>query len=462
MLQDLTKPTADLENDPDGKNEEIRQRRRTSKASSVRSNLVNSALLSAIGLSTSFFVIRQIGASEKGVYSFLLLFSTFLMPMLAFGVNTGSLYLISCNAYRIRDTLFSCFLFGVLHGCLTAGIVLILWSLNLLGRIGNELSLSIILPVMLTLPMKGSVSAMEAALMGDGQFRFINFRSMIDSIVTSLLMWSLVILLDLRLQGIIAIMVAVAILNVSILTYSCWNLYHPLLRIDYNFLRDAFRYGVKSMLGFFSKRANLRLDHVIIGFVGSPGMLGIYSVASMIAEMLWKVENSVGVVFFKKIAETKDSMQRSELLSRVIRMSMLLSSTIALPLIFVCHLLIPWGFGAEFKAVTPLLIVLLPGTILGGAFRTINRFFGATGNLWLMSLGELVALVFAVMFYWPLIQLFGLMGAAVASTLVYGFGAIASLHLLGKHYDGSTRVLLKDFSLLRDVKWVISQLRRQN
>jgi O-antigen/teichoic acid export membrane protein len=433
---------------------------RPSNAVSVRGNFINSGLLSIIGLVTGFFVTRQIGAVDRGVYAFLMLFSTFLMPLLGLGVSTGFLYLISSKDFKIRDTLVSCCIFGTMHGWLTASIILALWFFELLGRTGNELSAAVLLPVIFSLPLRGTISAMEVALMADSQFTLVNSLLLLEAIITSVSMWTIVIFLDTGLQGIVLLMLIIPIVILAIGVLNCWRLYRPFVQIDFLFLRSATKYGIKSMLGFFSKRANLRLDQVILGFVASPAILGVYSVATMISEVAWKVENAIGSVFFNKIAETKDSAQKNKLLYRVIRLVTLTLIAISLPLIVLCHFLVPWALGTEFSEVTPILMILLPGTIVGSAFRILNRFFVATGSPWLMSLSETSAMTFALILYWPLIQLFGLMGAASASTVVYIIGTIASLYLLRKHYNASTTDLLSRGSTVEDLKWAYFQLRR--
>ena len=204
----------------------------------------------------------------------------------------------------------------------------------------------------------------------------------------------------------------------------------------------------------------MRLDHVFLGFLAPAATLGVYSVATMIGELLWKIEAAIGPVFFNRIAATKDSRERNELLGRILRVVLFSLIGISIPVLIVSHFVIKWGLGPDFADATPVLALLLPGIVFGSAFRILNKFFGATGKPWLITLSQLTALAFALVAYWVMIQSFGIFGAAISSTVVYSIATIAALRLFGKNYDGSVTDLLSGFSPARDVAWVISQFKR--
>lgn len=58
--------------------------------------------------------------------------------------------------------------------------------------------------------------------------------------------------------------------------------------------RDQFVFGGKSGVVYAAGYLNLRIDSLVVAFVLGPAALGIYSVATATAEMLWKVSNAVG------------------------------------------------------------------------------------------------------------------------------------------------------------------------
>ena len=193
---------------PDADKPVKKKRRNNSSASNVVHNFATSGILKVIQIVTAFCVTRQIGASDKGVYAFLLLFSAFLLPLLSFGVNSGSRYLISSKSFTIRDTVFSCLSFGLIQGLFTAAITMTLWSFDMLGETGKDLSLLIVLPVAAAIPMRGIVLAAEQALIADSQFKFVNKATLFDSAVNAVLLWTLVIFLDMGLQGVVIAILA--------------------------------------------------------------------------------------------------------------------------------------------------------------------------------------------------------------------------------------------------------------
>jgi Membrane protein involved in the export of O-antigen and teichoic acid len=203
-------------------------------------------------------------------------------------------------------------------------------------------------------------------------------------------------------------------------------------------IQKAFGYGWKNEMSNFLQFLNYRLSYFFVLYYLGLKQVGIFSVGVAIAESIWIICRSISMVQYSKLINIDDE----ELSIRITKKSAGISLTASVIAVFVL-LIVPsdlykFVFGAEFKQVKPLLIVMSPG-ILSMAFSNLHaHFFAARNFLNILIVKSLIGLITTVSLSFIFIAKWGIMGASVIMSVTY---LVPSIYILIVFY--------KDFVLKR-------------
>jgi len=182
--------------------------------------------------------------------------------------------------------------------------------------------------------------------------------------------------------------------------------------------RRVASYGLRAQIGGVMTQLNLRLDFVILSLLAGPAVLGVYAVASKLAELVKIFGMALTYVLYPRFA--KDSLAKAVAdVRRMIPKAALLTAGAAAPLWIGCGFIIPAFYGAAFdSAITPARIILI-GLTLEGVAGLITAFLYGVGRPGLNSCAMGAGLVATVVLDLLLIPSFEATGAAVASGVAY-------------------------------------------
>jgi len=185
-------------------------------------------------------------------------------------------------------------------------------------------------------------------------------------------------------------------------------------------LSSAVSYGWRAQFGNLVNILNYRLDHLIIGVLAGPGMVGVYSVATKAAEAFKFLPGSFRYVIEPLLASMKGEDARE--MAGTWTMRLFLGNLLFIAIAFIIGpLLIPLVFGEWAVAATGPFKILLLGLLAAGANGAISGYNLAIGRPELNAypmLGGLAVTVIADILFIPI---WGVTGAAWASTLSYSF-----------------------------------------
>lgn len=167
-------------------------------------------------------------------------------------------------------------------------------------------------------------------------------------------------------------------------------------------------------------------DILVLSFFVSPTEIGIYFAATRIAQIVGFVRFAASAgtanVFSKLSAQGKTDELKS--LSRAtIRISFWLS-VIACACIAIAGPLLLKLFGAGFIVGYPVLLVLMAGLLVQAAFSSAEDLLNMTGHQGMTASSYFGALVVNLVLNLALIPYFGLIGAAIATSISIGFRVI--------------------------------------
>ncbi|RKT79772.1 O-antigen/teichoic acid export membrane protein [Terracoccus luteus] len=188
--------------------------------------------------------------------------------------------------------------------------------------------------------------------------------------------------------------------------------------------RTLVRVGAPSLVLTGGLALAFRLDRILLGVIVGPVAVSVYSLAGSFAEMPRFVPASFGQVAYAEAANDRGRTPVRPHLVRAYRWSLPAVALAAVAGLLFVHAVDPVYLGA----VVPLLLLLV-GELLLVPFDVVMRMVLGGGRVGLSAVVGAGALVASAGVYWVAITVGGMLGAAVASLLVYAGVSAACLLL---------------------------------
>ena len=182
--------------------------------------------------------------------------------------------------------------------------------------------------------------------------------------------------------------------------------------------REVGAYGARAQLGNLLWLVNLRLDFLVLAAIAGPAALGIYAVATKVAEVMRLPATAINYVLYPRFArQTSSEAARGlrRLLPRAGTLTLALAPAVATAGAFGIPLLYGYAFR---QAVLPMLILLVGLTVEGLAAVCSAYLWGVRrpgANSWGMGLGVVATVALDL----ALVPHYGAVGAAIASSTAY-------------------------------------------
>jgi O-antigen/teichoic acid export membrane protein len=182
--------------------------------------------------------------------------------------------------------------------------------------------------------------------------------------------------------------------------------------------RDIAIYGTRAELNSVALLLNARLDFIIVTYLVGPAALGIYAVASRVAELLRVPSLAINYVLFPAYARL-GGREAAAQARAAIRRTWWVPAVLAVPIAVAAPVAIPLAYGHAFRAaVIPTWIILI-GLAGGSVYGILSAFLSGIGRPGLTSIAQGAGLVVTVALDLTLIPHLGITGAAIASACAY-------------------------------------------
>ena len=169
---------------------------------------------------------------------------------------------------------------------------------------------------------------------------------------------------------------------------------------------------------------NYRLDALLVFCFQGAYAAGLYAVAVSLAELLQYLPNSIDAVLFPDVSQGA-LIAVEERTIRLSRLTVLITATGGLLLGLLGYPIMRLLFGVAFTAGYPALLLLLPGMLVLGQSKVIFSEMLGRGYARYPALASWISLLVTVALDFLLIPRWGILGAALASTLAYTVSAAA-------------------------------------
>lgn len=394
--------------------------------------LLRQGLSIIFGLGLSIFLARSLGPEGNGQYAMVVLLPTMIATFLNLGVAPANVYHISSGRVTIKSALISSvwlWLILTIIGLLVAILILVAKSETLFPGIPT----SLIWVGIVTFPLILLQSYLSSLLHGMQDFKRYNFVTLIVSPITLLLALIFVLILNKSVFGaliafiggnIISLLITIIIL----LPYIRKTKEDTNNKVSDSYTKRCINYGWKAHLSNILTFINYRADLFLVNFFLNPTSTGIYIIAIQIAEKLWILSQSISIVIFPLLSEMHtNEYKRKQLTPLISRWLFLFSSIGAIGMALLASSFINILYGANFAPATSALLWLLPGILVGNVSRVLANDIAARGKPEFNLYAALVVVSINVIANIFLIPLYGIEGAAIATTLAYIVDGIVKL-----------------------------------
>lgn len=192
-------------------------------------------------------------------------------------------------------------------------------------------------------------------------------------------------------------------------------------------LLEQLSFGGRTIVGTLAERLHYRANTFLLNAMVSVGATGVFSVALGLAETLWYLPTSFGLVLFSRAV--RGEREGAAIASAMTRTMLALMIVVAVPLWLLAPWLVELAYGAPFRAAGVALQIMLPGVLAYSIVAVLANpliAWGAPGRVTAVLVSGLVVNLVANV---ALIPEFGMNGAALASTISYTVTAAIMLAL---------------------------------
>ncbi len=176
--------------------------------------------------------------------------------------------------------------------------------------------------------------------------------------------------------------------------------------------------GLKYHPGMLALALILRVDLLILGARVAVAELGIYSLAVALAELTLVAASASSQVALQ-VQVRGEPEENAKFAAAVARTNLALAGAIMIALLAVGPWAITFVFGESYAGTLVPVLFLAPGVLALAVSRPIGVFLARLNHPLWMSSGMIIGLAGNVMLNLVLIPIWGILGAAIASSIVY-------------------------------------------
>jgi O-antigen/teichoic acid export membrane protein len=418
----------------------------------VATTFTGRVLLVGLGVASSVLTARFLGPGGRGVLATL-------TAMAGIGLQLGNLGLHASNTFQVsrRPDLLAPIWANSLRTASALGLALAIAALaagSIVPGILGTIPLPLLLPAALSIPFQLLVLFGLNLLVGMGRTALFNglelaFRAAsVAGLVVTLAWLGKDVRWVLGLNLVLAVGAAAAL--AMVLGRMVRRSGQRESRGSLTLFRSGIEYGAKAYVAALLAYLIVRSDMLLVNALRGTAEAGIYSIAVQIADLLYLLPMSIGLVLFPRLSRQHEGDPLFAL--KIARHNAFLMLLLCGAAAALAGFAIRFLYGPEFQPAVRALWWLLPGIWAYGACNPIATQLASSGMpvsaviVWIPPLALNVALNLAWIPRW------GIDGAAAASSLCYLMVLVLHLALWKRRIRGSVSdALLLKRSDLREM-----------
>jgi O-antigen/teichoic acid export membrane protein len=393
---------------------------------------ITRVLVLASGVGISIIIARALGPEGKGVYALAILLPGLLVTFTNLGINPATVFYVAKKRESARE------IFGnnILLTALISAIAVLIGLVIIFGfgdKLFPGIAQNYLLLALLLIPLPLFFEFISHILVGLQKFTTYNAIHLLQSLLFIMLVGILLLVFSFGISAAILAQVGALLLTGGILFFFVWKEAKGIsLRPRKEYLKGVSLYGLKAHLSAMISFLHLRADLFMINIFLNPLAAGFYSIAVGISEGMWLISRSVGTVLFPKVAAETDPETLKSFTPLVCRNVLLVAIMLAVVLLIFSHWIVVWLYSEEFLAsIQPLRILLIGSTAYCG-YSVLAYDFMARGKPMLISYIAGASLVLNIILNAIWIPIWGISGAAWATSVSYTAMFIITIYIYGR------------------------------
>lgn len=385
----------------------------------IFSNVAFSFLIIALGLIGSILISRTLGPAQRGEIAAIILWPVLLLHLGSFGTYRAVIYHFSKKNRNVENFLGNCLVITFLNSIVSIfiGSILIFFSLQLLSLDFKWYSFYLLLFLPLNI-INQFISSILQALTLFKEYDFVRLFFPVFYLIGILCLFSLN---NLTVFNIIILQMFIMIFQLLAFLYLYNSRVSSIFNIKYNkrTVKIIYSYGSKVWLGELSQGLNVKMDQIFISGMLSPRDLGIYVVASSVANFSSIVPNAFKTVYMPLISSTKKISEKFKMTRKILLNFLLINIGLTILYLIVLPILIPILYGNEFRDSIFISFILLIGFLFFNFKIVLSSIIQGFGKPIIVSYSEIIGFIVLIIIVYPCTNLYGIMGASSAISFSY-------------------------------------------
>jgi len=396
-----------------------------------------------LGIATYVILARILGPEGKGIYTLAALLPTLIVTFISLGIDSANAYYVAKGDYSRQEILGANIVFALVIGAIGIMIglmVALFFSQSIFPGVAQDY----LLLALVLIPMSLIFSYLQYILLGAQRFKEYNLiailRALLFLIFIVIGLWALKTgIAGALLAGVFALFLANIVLFLWVRRISGGIS----VKLHHDYIKKALVYGIQIHLFVIIVFLNYRVDMFLINSFLNPAAVGFYTIAVGLVEKIWLIPHAMSTVLFPKVVAETDEQRRKEFTPLVARTVLWISALGALALFFLGRWIVEIFFSAEFLPAVRPLQILLPGIVAMSVWAGLANDISGRGRPMLNTYIGGMSLVVNVLLNILWIPMYGINGAALASTVSYGVTLVVQLFVYCRVSGNSwTNVLL--------------------
>jgi O-antigen/teichoic acid export membrane protein len=370
--------------------------------------------LSVIG---GIVIARALGPVGKGEYALITLAGAMLARLGNSGVGTSVVYHIGQGGDRRGDIVPNALMVSLgLSSLMVLGFLVFYNSFGSQVFAGVTLSLLLAGVAMTPVTLAGQYLQQSlVALGGVVDYSLINVLGKVTGVLLAILF---VVVFRLAVFGAVLAGIIVSLVMCVSFFWRVRRRCPMILSVDVGLMKRLLGFGLRVHLGGLTMFLTYRLDMFFVNaFVGTEGV-GFYALGVNAAELLLFLSQSIALILLPRVSSWS-ARESDKLVPVVARNAALLTSLGALGLLVCGRSVIFYLYGPAFLPALVPMLMLLPGVVFLAVTKILSTYIVGRGRPLIDSLVAVSALMFTVILDLRFIPVWGIAGAALASTFSY-------------------------------------------
>lgn len=397
---------------------------RSKIASDLVVNYIALATLGVSGLIINFLVGRFLGAEVLGMFNQVLTIYIIVSQFSVLGIQFSLLKYLS--QYRAENRPFDELVTGAMLGAFICSLVVFIVLINFHRNIsswfdsdGVAANFLFVVPAVFLFGLNKVQISILNGLREMAVFGFFQAQRMVLILIG--IAATIVLEADVK-WLIISITIAESIQFLSLFAVTIRHYNFRISQRTFEWVRAHFSFGMKGVMNGGVSELNSRIDVIVVGVFLSDTAVGIYSMASTVIEGIMQIPAIVRNVINPVLSEYWFSGSREKLFKfiKVLVIRFYLAFFIAAIFALIAfYIMVHYVVGSVFEPSIPIFAILLVGLIVSAGFLPLEMLPIQLGFPILQSSYKTIVALVNIGLNIILIQYFGLLGVAVATSISF-------------------------------------------